>query len=147
MKLPRDSEIARVKVTQYLLKLRDEDDKSKFLAQAGYTLAQADKLLDDLRALLDGEAEFIQTTARIGRRYPGLVLVLHRMGVERDASVFRTFDIYIRQGDRFIEPIAITRPPFSCSSAAATPPPMPGSSAPTPARPFPAPPISAWNSC
>jgi hypothetical protein len=54
-------------------------------------------------------AEFIQTTARIGRRYPGLVLVLHRMGVERDASVFRTFDIYIRQGDRFIEPIAITR--------------------------------------
>lgn len=54
-------------------------------------------------------AEFIQTTARIGRRYGGLVLVLHRMGVERDASVFRTFDIYVRQGDRFIEPIAITR--------------------------------------
>ena len=54
-------------------------------------------------------AEFIQTTARIGRRYPGLVLVLHRMGVERDASVFRTFDIFVRQGDRFIEPIAITR--------------------------------------
>jgi hypothetical protein len=54
-------------------------------------------------------AEFIQTTARIGRRFPGLVLVLHRMGVERDASVFRTFDIYVRQGDRFIEPIAITR--------------------------------------
>lgn len=54
-------------------------------------------------------AEFIQTTARIGRRFPGLVLVLHRMGVERDASVFRTFDIFIRQGDRFIEPVAITR--------------------------------------
>lgn len=54
-------------------------------------------------------AEFIQTTARIGRRYPGLVFVLHRMGVERDASVFRTFDVFIRQGDRFVEPIAITR--------------------------------------
>ena len=26
-------------------------------------------------------AEFIQTTSRIGRRYPGLVVVLHRMGV------------------------------------------------------------------
>lgn len=62
MKLPRDSEIARLKVTQYLLKLREEDDKSKFLAQAGYTPAQADKLLDDLHALLDGDAEFIQTT-------------------------------------------------------------------------------------
>ena len=54
-------------------------------------------------------AEFIQTTARIGRRLPGLVLVLHRMGVERDASVFRTFDVYVRQGDRFIDPVAITR--------------------------------------
>ena len=62
MKLPSDSEIARVKVTHYLLKLRDEDDKSKFLAQAGYTLAHADKLMEDLRGLLNGEAEFVQTT-------------------------------------------------------------------------------------
>ena len=62
MKLPADSEIARIKVTQYLLRLRDEDDKSQFLALAGYTLAHADKLLEDLRALLDGEADFIQTT-------------------------------------------------------------------------------------
>lgn len=54
-------------------------------------------------------AEFIQTSARIGRRQPGLVFVLHRMGVERDASVFRSFASYVEQGDRFIEPIAITR--------------------------------------
>lgn len=53
MKLPPDSEIARVKVTRYLLKLRDEDDKSRFLALGGYTLARADKLLEDLRGLLD----------------------------------------------------------------------------------------------
>ena len=62
MRLPADSEIARVKVTQYLLKPRDEDDKSKFLALAGYTLAHADKLLADLRELLKGEAELLQTT-------------------------------------------------------------------------------------
>lgn len=62
MKLPADREIARVKVTQYLLRLRDEDDKSKFLALAGYTLVDADKLLEDLHGLLDGEAEFVQTT-------------------------------------------------------------------------------------
>ena len=62
MKLPPDSEIARPKVTQYLLKLRDEDDKSKFLALAGYTPAHADVLLEDLRALLANEAEFVQTT-------------------------------------------------------------------------------------
>jgi len=62
MKLPADSEIARIKVTHYLLKLRDEDDKSKFLSLAGYTLAHADKLLEDLRGLLDDAAEFIQAT-------------------------------------------------------------------------------------
>jgi len=62
MKLPANSEIARVKVTRYLLKQRDEDDKSKFLSQAGYTPAHADKLLEDLRALLNDEAKFIQTT-------------------------------------------------------------------------------------
>lgn len=54
-------------------------------------------------------AEFIQTTARIGRRWPGIVFVLHRMGVERDASVFRSFGSFVSHGDRFIEPVAITR--------------------------------------
>ncbi len=69
MKLARDSQIAHEnsqiaheKVTRYLLNLRDEDDKSKFLAQAGYTAAHADKLLEDLRGLLTQQAELIQTT-------------------------------------------------------------------------------------
>jgi hypothetical protein len=54
-------------------------------------------------------AEFIQTTARIGRRWPGIVFVLHRMGVERDASVYRSFRPYVLHGNRFVEPVAITR--------------------------------------
>jgi hypothetical protein len=54
-------------------------------------------------------AEFIQTTARIGRRWPGLVIVLHRMARERDASVFRSFTQFVHHGDRFVEPIPITR--------------------------------------
>jgi hypothetical protein len=62
MKLPPDSEIARSKVTQYLLTLRVEDDKAKYLALAGYTLAHADELLEDLRGLLADEAEFVQST-------------------------------------------------------------------------------------
>ena len=62
MKLPADSEIARIKATHYLLKLRDEDDKSKVLARAGYTLAHANKLLEDLRGLLATDAEFLQKT-------------------------------------------------------------------------------------
>ena len=54
-------------------------------------------------------AEFIQTTARVGRRYPGLVYVLHKIGRERDAQTFRQFEQYVRQGDRFVDPIPITR--------------------------------------
>jgi helicase-like protein len=55
-----------------------------------------------------GTAEFIQSSARIGRRWPGLVLVVHKIGRERDASVFRSFDKFVEQGDRFIEPVPIT---------------------------------------
>jgi hypothetical protein len=62
MKLPPDSEIARVKATHYLLKLREEDDKSKFLEQAGYMAAHAERLLQDLRGLLAADAEYVQKT-------------------------------------------------------------------------------------
>lgn len=54
-------------------------------------------------------AEFIQTTARVGRRYPGLVYVLHRIAREREAATFGQFEKFVRQGDRFVEPIPITR--------------------------------------
>lgn len=54
-------------------------------------------------------AEFIQATARVGRRYPSLVFVIHKIGRERDAGVFRAFPEFIRQGDRFVDPIPITK--------------------------------------
>ena len=53
-------------------------------------------------------AEFIQATARVGRKYPSLVFVVHKIARERDASVYRTFPKYVDQGDRFVEPIPIT---------------------------------------
>ncbi len=53
-------------------------------------------------------AEFIQATARVGRKWPGLVFVVHKIGRERDASVYRLFPQYVGQGDRFVEPIPIT---------------------------------------
>lgn len=53
-------------------------------------------------------AEFIQATARVGRKWPSLVLVVHKMGRERDAGVFRSFQKFVEQGDRFVEPIPIT---------------------------------------
>lgn len=54
-------------------------------------------------------AEFIQATARVGRKYPAVVFVIHKIGRERDAGIFRSFQQFVEQGDRFVEPIPITR--------------------------------------
>lgn len=56
-----------------------------------------------------GVAEFIQATARVGRRWPALVIVVPKMMRERDASVYRAFPQFVSHGDRFVEPIPITR--------------------------------------
>ena len=56
-----------------------------------------------------GTAEFIQATARVGRRWPGIVFVVHKIGRERDAAVFRDFRKFVEHGDRFVETIPITR--------------------------------------
>ncbi len=64
MKLPADTIIAREKLTRYLLVRQARGDKSAFLAQAGYTLENADKLLDDLRTqLLQLDATPLHSTA------------------------------------------------------------------------------------
>lgn len=54
-------------------------------------------------------SEFIQVSARVGRRYPGLVFVMLKMARERDAGVYRSFPAFVKQGDRFVEPVPITR--------------------------------------
>jgi hypothetical protein len=53
-------------------------------------------------------AEFIQTTSRVGRAHPGLVIVLHKIGRERDAAVYRTFPSFVAHADRLIDPVPIT---------------------------------------
>jgi hypothetical protein len=53
-------------------------------------------------------AEFIQTTSRVGRLHAGLVIVLHKIGRERDAAVYRTFPSFVAHADRLIDPIPIT---------------------------------------
>ena len=53
-------------------------------------------------------AEFIQTTSRVGRIHPGLVIVLHKIGRERDAAVYRTFPSFVAHADRLIDPVPIT---------------------------------------
>jgi hypothetical protein len=60
MKLPADTAIARKKLTHFLLAWRDEDDKSAFLAKAGYLPDNAGELEKDLRSqLLPLDAEFL----------------------------------------------------------------------------------------
>lgn len=49
MKLPSDAIIATAKLTKYLLVWRDADDKSQFLAQAGYGQENWQQLEADLR--------------------------------------------------------------------------------------------------
>ena len=63
MRLPDDSLVVREKLTDYLLRWRPEDDKSTFLAQAGYTLENADRLMADIGAqLMSLEAMPIENT-------------------------------------------------------------------------------------
>ena len=69
MKLSEDTAIARAKLHEYLLRHRDEDDKSGFLALAGYTLNNADRLMHDIRTqLLPLDAEFFDRT-EYGSKY------------------------------------------------------------------------------
>jgi hypothetical protein len=69
MKLPANAVIARAKVANYLLQRRPENDKSQFLAQAGYTPDQVDRLLEDIRSqLLPLEAE-VEETTEYGDKY------------------------------------------------------------------------------
>jgi hypothetical protein len=53
-------------------------------------------------------AEFIQTTSRVGRINPGLVIVLHKIGRERDAAVYRNFPSFVAHADRLLDPVPIT---------------------------------------
>ncbi len=69
MFLPKDAIIATEKLTQYLLVPLPKDDKSKFLAQAGYSLDNWQELEQDLRTqVLPQPAELIETN-RYGEKY------------------------------------------------------------------------------
>ena len=69
MKLPKNTIIAEVKITQYLLKFLLEDNKSLFLAQANYTQDNWQQLETDLREqILPLEATPTEQT-RYGNKY------------------------------------------------------------------------------
>ena len=53
MRIPVDAIIPEEKLTHYLLIPRARDDKSKFLAQAGFTQENPEALLAELKLLAD----------------------------------------------------------------------------------------------
>ena len=64
MKLPENAIITREKITDYLLKWQPDNDKSKFLARAGYSSDNWQRLLEDIRTqILPTEAELMRKTA------------------------------------------------------------------------------------
>ena len=63
MKLPANAIIATEKLTGYLLRKLPENDKSCYLAQAGYTLENPERLEAGLRhQILIREASFMEPT-------------------------------------------------------------------------------------
>jgi hypothetical protein len=67
--LPQDAIISKAKITKYLLILLPKDDKSQFLAQAGYGLENWQQLESDLREqILPLEATPIEET-EFGLKY------------------------------------------------------------------------------
>lgn len=68
MKLPADAVIARDKLARYLLRKLPENDKSGFLARAGYTPENPERLEADLRAqILTQDADFVDATEYGGK--------------------------------------------------------------------------------
>jgi uncharacterized protein DUF6883 len=63
MRLPPDTIIDRNKLAGYLLRWRREDDKSTFLALAGYTLDNPERLMRDIREqVLPLDAQLVEET-------------------------------------------------------------------------------------
>ena len=92
VKLPADTVIAPEKVTKYLLVGHARGDKAAFLAKAGYTIANPEQLLDDLRRqVLSQEAVPLQRT-KFGQLYEIRTLLT---GPNRSALRIRS--IWIRE--------------------------------------------------
>lgn len=63
MKIPKDAYIPREKLTEYLLAPRNKNDKSRFLAQIGFTRNNPESLEASIRKLIaENDAQCDRTT-------------------------------------------------------------------------------------
>ena len=84
MKLPEDVVIPREKLTQYLLVPQVKNDKSKFLAQAGFTQDNPDALEAAIRRLIQ-EQDAVQDREDEYGTFYRVTGVLH--GISKDLNV------------------------------------------------------------
>lgn len=69
MRIPSNAMIAREKLVQYLLIERPKNDKSRYLAQAGFTLARPDMLEAAIRKLIEVEEGHVDRCNEYGVFY------------------------------------------------------------------------------
>lgn len=69
MKISEDAIIPDEKLTRYLLVLRERNDKSKFLTQAGFTLENPNLLDAALRELINSHEAIADRTDAYGTYY------------------------------------------------------------------------------
>ena len=81
MKLPLDTVIAREKVIAYLLVRQSRNDKSSFLATAGYTLANPEALLASLAVLRDHGNAVPVDDNKFGRSYEIVGVLAGPLGI------------------------------------------------------------------
>jgi hypothetical protein len=79
--LPQDAIIAEAKFTQYLLIPLAKDDKSKFLAQAGYTIDNWPELEQDIRTQILTQAATLIETTGYGEKYEIRASLAGRNGI------------------------------------------------------------------
>jgi hypothetical protein len=69
MRIPADALIASEKFTSYLLVPQTRSDKSRYLARAGYTLENVERLIDDLRRQILPLDATLSRSTRFGNTY------------------------------------------------------------------------------
>ena len=69
MRIPPDARIPEEKVTRYLLTHREHDDKSRFLALAGFTQENPEELLTAIRNLADDSEAIEEDNNEYGTFY------------------------------------------------------------------------------
>ena len=69
MKIPADALIAEAQLRDYLLVYKDVDDKSLFLAQAGFTRDEPEFLEAAIRHLIENEEMMLDRTDKSGTFY------------------------------------------------------------------------------